>query len=96
MIQVNNDGDAFGDACDNDDDNDGIGDLDDNCPLVANPDQEDFDNDGIADVCDPTSIPPLTQLFKNQGMCIEFADEHPEFAGLGITKDNCKNAFKNK
>jgi len=42
----------------------------------------------------PTSITPLTQLFKNQGMCIEFADEHTEFAGLGITKDTCKNAFK--
>lgn len=27
-------------------------------------------------------------------MCIEFADEHTEFAGLGITKDTCKNAFK--
>ena len=49
--------DIDGDGCrdsteDNDDDNDGILDVDDNCPLTANPDQSDFDGDGIGDVCD--------------------------------------------
>lgn len=33
-------------------DKDGIIDIEDNCPLVANPEQTDFDNDGIGDVCD--------------------------------------------
>ena len=33
-----------GDACDDDDDNDGVPDGTDNCPLVSNPDQ--LDNDG--------------------------------------------------
>ncbi|MBT8186982.1 MAG: thrombospondin type 3 repeat-containing protein [Croceitalea sp.] len=37
---------------DDDDDNDGILNVDDNCPNNPNPDQGDADNDGIGDVCD--------------------------------------------
>lgn len=35
-----------------DDDSDGILDVDDNCPLISNPDQLDTDMDGEGDVCD--------------------------------------------
>lgn len=35
-----------------DNDNDGIEESADNCPLIANPNQEDLDNDGIGDLCD--------------------------------------------
>jgi hypothetical protein len=94
--QIDRDDDGVGDACDSDRDRDGVPNNTDNCPDVANPDQNDFDKDGIGDVCDQTPIPPLTVLFKNQGTCIEFADANPQYAELGITKDNCKKAFKNK
>jgi len=35
-----------------DTDSDGVDDLDDNCPEVANPDQDDLDGDGAGDACD--------------------------------------------
>ncbi len=36
-----------------DTDGDGVNDGDDNCPLIANPGQEDLDDDGDGDDCDP-------------------------------------------
>ena len=44
--------DGQGDACDNDDDNDGIADSADNCKYIANFDQEDTDEDGQGNLCD--------------------------------------------
>lgn len=46
------DNDGTKDCVDTDDDNDGILDVNDNCPLIANANQADNDGDGIGDVCD--------------------------------------------
>ena len=48
-----NDDDGLTDCVDDDDDNDGILDEDDNCPMVANFEQVDADNDGMGNACDP-------------------------------------------
>ena len=37
-----------------DTDEDGVGDVGDNYPALANPDQADQDGDGVGDLCDPT------------------------------------------
>lgn len=53
--QINTDflsGDLEGDACDQDDDNDGILDTNDNCDTVVNLDQKDSDGDDDGDLCD--------------------------------------------
>lgn len=49
---IDTDNDGVKDNCDDDDDNDGIFDVNDNCPLIVNNDQLDNDNDGLGDSCD--------------------------------------------
>ncbi|MBM4321121.1 MAG: hypothetical protein FJ125_14515 [Deltaproteobacteria bacterium] len=42
-----------------DGDGDGVPDATDNCPAVANPQQQDADGDGRGDACDPAPWPPV-------------------------------------
>lgn len=83
------DNDGIGDECDSvintppidlskstDTDADGSNDNLDNCPEVANPNQEDTDADGIGDVCDsirnrppialPNNIVPETEVSNEE------------------------------
>ncbi|PUA26321.1 MAG: hypothetical protein B0W54_23960, partial [Cellvibrio sp. 79] len=46
------DGDGAGDTCDLDSDGDGINNLTDNCPLIANSNQLNTDGDALGDACD--------------------------------------------
>jgi len=57
-----------------DSDNDGVTDMDDNCPNTANPNQDDGDNDGAGDVCDAFPLDP---------------DNDADGDGLGANEDNC-------
>ena len=74
----------MGDACDLDDDNDGVLDTTDNAPLIPNLDQLDTDNDGIGNVADPDddndSVPdatdscPLLENLRIRGGCNWLSD----------------------
>jgi hypothetical protein len=46
------DRDGAGDACDSDDDNDLVADINDNCLFRPNASQADTDQDGLGNVCD--------------------------------------------
>ncbi len=51
-------------------DGDGIPDTTDNCPILANPDQNDADGDGVGDVCDNclSTINPNQEDTDNDGL----------------------------
>jgi uncharacterized delta-60 repeat protein len=51
-IAVDTDGDGGRDIFDADDDNDGVLDVSDNCPLISNASQLDSDSDAQGDICD--------------------------------------------
>jgi hypothetical protein len=63
--QFNSDADSKGNACDADDDNDGILDTFDNCQIIPNPDQEDSDADGYGDACDDSDGDGVNDVIDN-------------------------------
>ena len=81
--QANSDGDAQGDACDADDDNDNVGDAADNCQFTANPGQQDRDGDGIGNACDPVALPTNKEQCKNGGQKLFYDLNGPKFSSQG-------------
>ena len=68
----------MGDACDPDDDNDGVPDGTDNCPKTANAGQFDNDGDEVGDACDADA--------DNDGIC-----DRGKSAPTCTGSDNCRD-----
>ena len=51
-------------------DRDGVADEWDNCPRVANPDQQDNDGDGVGDACDRCPVTPVGAMTSAQGCSV--------------------------
>jgi len=90
-------GDEDGDACDDDDDADGICDLlcsscphdcttgPDNCRVVGNPLQENSDGDSIGDACDNCQLVDNEDQENNDGdLCGNVCDTSPEDPNLPL------------
>lgn len=77
-------------------DGDGIRDLCDNCPSVANPGQEDKDGDGIGNVCDNCSQRKNSSQLDSDGDGLGDACDHDnDNDGRSDLYDNCPNDANN-
>lgn len=84
--------DGIKNCIDPDDDNDGIADINDNCPLAINVDQKDIDLDGIGDVCDP--VVDLGGAVGNVAIIISTVTTSPGInKSLTSTLDNAVSAY---
>ncbi|CAK8686124.1 unnamed protein product [Clavelina lepadiformis] len=84
------DGDGLGDVCDDDADDDGVSNLFDNCPLVANRDQTNSDSDSHGDACDNCdTIANYDQLNVDGDAYGDVCDEDIDGDGFPNRNDNC-------
>ena len=75
-----------GDTCDIDDDNDGVSDVDDNCPKVPNPDQADSDGDGKGNKCDPQNDAPSAPAGPAPVQAQAAAQTAPKLTIVGLSR----------
>ncbi|MFH6994548.1 thrombospondin type 3 repeat-containing protein [Flavobacterium sp. FlaQc-48] len=73
---------------DGDIDGDGVKDIEDNCPYVFNPNQEDDDHDGVGNVCDNCRYTPNGIAQKDLAEVGNQLDTDGD--GVGDACDNCK------
>ncbi|MEZ5043592.1 MAG: T9SS type A sorting domain-containing protein [Saprospiraceae bacterium] len=85
VLSLCTDGDGLCNEVDDDYDNDGINDLGDNCPLIANADQLDSDTDGAGDACDASF-----------SVCIAITSLETAVEALPTTSDGTKAFLLNK
>ena len=87
---VDTDDDGLSNRCDIDDDNDGVDDVLDNCPLVINHDQYDLDDDGAGDACDQDDDNDRVNDRDDNCPVAANADQSDvDSDGVGDSCDNC-------
>jgi hypothetical protein len=103
VVQGDHDADGIGDRCDLDNDQDGLVNELDNCPLVPNELQTDTDGDGLGDDCDSNDDDdglgdeddncPLVanddQADSNQDGVGDACQDDNDGDGVGDDEDNC-------